>query len=112
MLSFEQLRIRNQERARRLSHSKDWSLLEWAGAMCGEAGEAANICKKFHRGDFDNHPDESMRGRDLLAAELADLIIYADLLAANAGINLGEAVKDKFNETSVARFNTPDILIV
>jgi hypothetical protein len=29
----------------------DWSLAEWSNAMCGEAGETANITKKIRRGD-------------------------------------------------------------
>jgi hypothetical protein len=28
---------------------RQWSGLEWAGAMCGEAGEAANVAKKLRR---------------------------------------------------------------
>jgi hypothetical protein len=27
----------------------EWTLLEWAGAMCGESGEAANVAKKLRR---------------------------------------------------------------
>ena len=39
----------------------------------------------------------------MLAKELADVIIYADLLAHAANIDLGQAVVDKFNEVSVRR---------
>lgn len=35
-----------------------------------------------------------------LADELADVVLYADLLATKAGINLGDAVRDKFNRKS------------
>lgn len=35
-----------------------------------------------------------------LAEELADVIIYIDLLAVRFGIDLEEAIKNKFNKTS------------
>lgn len=72
--------------------------------MCGEAGEAANVIKKIRRhetglGDSANTPpmDELIQN---LEAELADVIIYADLLADFYGINLEDAIKEKFNHTS------------
>lgn len=37
------------------------------------------------------------------ADELADVIIYADLIAARLGIDLGDAVRRKFNEVSELR---------
>jgi hypothetical protein len=44
-LSFNDLRDVNVERCKAaFDHElSDWSLLEWAGAMAGEAGEAANM---------------------------------------------------------------------
>jgi len=63
--------------------------------MAGEVGEAANIIKKMRRGDLDRIKD-----RSLLADELADVAVYLDLLAYQANIDLGLAVKDKFNRTS------------
>lgn len=75
----------------------DWTLLEWAGAAAGEMGEAANIAKKFRRGDYSI---ENPAHVEALADEIADVVIYSDLLAARAGIDLGEAVRRKFNKTS------------
>lgn len=72
-----------------------WSLSQWSNAACGEAGEMANIVKKIDRGDF---PLEQVREK--LAHEIADVIIYCDLLAQAAGIELGEAVRKKFNIVS------------
>ena len=40
------------------------------------------------------------RLRKQLADEIADVVCYADLLAARANIDLGEAVRAKFNEVS------------
>jgi len=60
--------------------------------MNGEAGEAANLVKKIRRGDY----------VDIAAVEkeLADMICYADLLAYHLDIDLGKAVRQKFNEVS------------
>jgi NTP pyrophosphatase (non-canonical NTP hydrolase) len=63
--------------------------------MAGEAGEACNLIKKMRRGDHVNLKQ--------VADELADLVIYADLLAARLDINLGAAVVDKFNEVSAKK---------
>lgn len=72
-----------------------WSVLEWAGAAAGECGEAANVAKKIRR-------DGPSRERKLdLADEIADTIIYLDLLAASEGINLENAIINKFNKTSM-----------
>ena len=104
-LAFGDLRSLNAERCPLFKHTlTDWSALEWAGAMCGEAGEAANVCKKIKRLEqgcmvrIEGMTRESLVGD--LAKELADIIIYADLLAAREGINLGLAVMEKFNEVS------------
>lgn len=82
-----------------LAHDKadgsDWSPAQWLQAMVGEVGEYANKRKKFERGDLTQEEfDAEAR------SELADVVIYLDLLAAQLGINLGEAVRDKFNAKS------------
>lgn len=64
----------------------------------GEAGEALNVIKKLER---ERHGWVGSRAtKDQLAEELADVIIVADLIANEVGIDLGEAVKAKFNATS------------
>lgn len=79
-----------------------WSELEWAGAMCGEAGEAANIAKKLTR--FRDNVAGNKRSydeyREDLARELGDVIIYAVLLAARCNLDLGAGVIAAFNEKS------------
>ena len=76
----------------------DWSLLEWSAAVGGECGEMQNIAKKIKRGDYGDrmHAD----GRSDLAKEMADIIIYLDLMASREGIDLEQAVVSKFNEVS------------
>lgn len=107
-LSFSALRSMNVSRARRwhpgFPTDDSWNGADWSNAMCGEAGEAANVVKKLRRHET-GHPgaldgDEKAL-RIALESELADVIAYADLLAAKYGINLGAAVARKFNEVSV-----------
>lgn len=64
-------------------------------ALAGEVGEAANLVKKVRRGDFTL--DEA---REKIADELADVVIYVDLLAKAARIDLASAVERKFNVVS------------
>ncbi len=104
-LSFATLRRINLERCGHWHPTglTEWSLSDWAVAFMGEAGEALNVVKKLKRdGDAVTGNDDT---RDELIAklgeELADTIIYADLLAARAGIDLGRAVVEKFNKKSV-----------
>lgn len=97
-LTFRALREANVRRCEESFHSVDcWNLLEWAGAMAGEAGEAANVAKKLRRGDYARDHAAGVRA---LADELADVIAYADLLAERAGIDLAGAVATKFNAVS------------
>jgi NTP pyrophosphatase (non-canonical NTP hydrolase) len=73
----------------------DWTRSDWLEAATGELGEYANFSKKFRRGDITEE--------EFLAAarkELADVVTYLDILASQLGINLGEAIRDKFNEVS------------
>lgn len=96
-LTFEQLRQTNVCRCvKHFKHDlQEWTLAEWSNAVCGEAGEMANITKKIRGGQFTL--DEK---KEDLAKEIADVVIYCDLIAAAAGIDLGEAVINKFNEVS------------
>ena len=104
MLTFSKLRETNLSRTDRWNPDglKTWSLSDWGVAMEGEAGEACNVIKKLNRirdGMTGNEVGEDELYK-ALADELADTIIYLDLLAARAGINLESAIIHKFNETS------------
>lgn len=89
----------------------DWSLGEWCTAVLGELGEAANLIKKVKRGDISLE-----EARPHLAKEFADATTYLDILAYQAGIDLGEATAKKWNEVSarieidlrIEQFVTPD----
>ncbi len=110
-LSFGNLRAVNIERCEEVFHKlDDWSPTDWATAMAGECGEACNEIKKLRRldradGAIDT-PAERARLRGEIGKEFANLVIYADLLAARLNINLGEAVIFKFNEVSQKRRST------
>ena len=115
-LSFNTLRAANKMRLPQFknsrggpAHSKpdgsDWSPAQWLQAVVGELGEFANIRKKFERGDIDFDEYETLARK-----ELADVATYLDLLAQRCldtqfgahptGVDLGQAVMDKFNEVS------------
>lgn len=107
-LTFHRLRNKNIERAAMwhpgFPTEDSWSLADWSNAMMGEAGEAANVVKKLRRqetGTRGRNDPELDALREQLGEELADTIIYADLLAAKLGINLAEAIICKFNKISV-----------
>lgn len=104
-LLFRALRDANAERAfeRNAQGVNAWTTTQWALGMFGECGEVCNVIKKFNRiesGDPATLPSEEFALNRALADELADVVIYADLLAQRAGIDLGEAVIKKFNKTS------------
>lgn len=88
----------------------DWSALEWAGAMCGEAGEAANAAKKLKRLELQmqtinvegRHYGEPLAARRAVMRECADTILYALLLMARVGtINPEHVIREVFNEKSI-----------
>ena len=102
------LRQVNVERMHRYPSCSGWNLLEWAGALCGEAGELANFCKKhlLVNGPTSlSSPEgaERERLRQEIGKEIADVLIYADLLAYEAGFDLWPLIVAKFNEVSERR---------
>lgn len=85
-----------------------WIGSDWSNAMGGEAGEAMNVVKKLRRhetglGEISFNTPAIAVLLDALADELADVVIYVDLLAAFYGIDLAAAVRRKFNRVSDAQ---------
>ena len=104
-LTLQKLRSKNVPRCEQVFHQLDsWSPTDWACAMAGEAGEACNVAKKMKRlsegTNSAKDPQSYAEYCRMMAKELADVVIYADLLAARLGIDLGEAIVEKFNEVS------------
>lgn len=118
-LNFDSLRIVSRDRCRRWHPGgmDEWSVSDWAVAMLGEAGEACNAIKKLRRIETGalniNDPGRQLTERNTAIAaigeELADTMIYLDLLAQRLGINLADEVVKKFNATS-ARYGFPERL--
>lgn len=117
MISFlRRLRKISVERCeQRFFPLRDWNVLEWAGATAGECGEMANVAKKMRRHEIVSRQKNTLwhkeeytarynnkqdKLRQQLADEVADTVIYLDLLCASQGIDLQEAIIKKFNETS------------
>ena len=106
-LSFNKLRNLNKIRCiEGFKHQiHDWTADQWTNAIAGETGEACNFAKKLNRSvnnirgnkPEDGNPEEI---KIKLGKELADVVIYCDLAATALGLNLGDLVKQKFNEKS------------
>ncbi len=103
MTTFSEIRTKNILRSERDWNHKlsDWSIAEWGNAMAGEAGESCNVAKKILRLDMNIRQeladkDKAGYTKDL-ANELADTFLYLDLMAAAAGIDLEQAIINKFN---------------
>lgn len=107
MLDLLQLSDKNRTRCDRWhTGAQIWTGADWSNAMCGEAGEAANVVKKLRRHEagikFTYNTPSRMELHHMLAGEIADVIVYADLLALYYGIVTADAVKEKFNTVSIA----------
>lgn len=96
-LPLGNLRAANVQRMARtpaFAQCQTWNEADWFMALAGEVGELANLLKKRKRGIGQVPTDKD------IASEMADILIYLDLLAEYQGINLSEAVREKFNEVS------------
>ncbi|MBU4433180.1 MAG: MazG-like family protein [Alphaproteobacteria bacterium] len=91
-------------RAANLARQAEWDTddqitLSYRGnELAGEVGEACNIIKKLERERMGIKGSRASLAD--LAEELADVIICADLIAMQLGIDLDRAVAEKFNKTS------------
>jgi NTP pyrophosphatase (non-canonical NTP hydrolase) len=107
-LAFADVTAANRSRAERWhpgfpADGADWTIADWSNAVCGEAGELANVIKKLRRhecglrGEGDPTADDL---RAMAAEEIADVILYADLLATKLGVDLPAAIVAKFDKVS------------
>ncbi|MFC5861071.1 hypothetical protein ACFPT7_02065 [Acidicapsa dinghuensis] len=105
-MTFAEFQRRNIARSRiAFPTCNDWSLNDWAVALVGEAGELCNLLKKNRRALA---TDERFlldgpfyeQARQAVIDELADVIIYADLMLSQLGASTAEAVGAKFDEVS------------
>lgn len=95
-LTFDELKKANKERSDEVYFPIDsWALTAWSNALAGEVGEVCNLTKK--------HLRDTVENKTLICDELADVVIYADLLAQKLKVNLGDVIRVKFNKTSAER---------
>ena len=106
-LTFRSVSEINRTRATRwhpgFPDDEEWNKADWSNAMCGEAGEPANVIKKIRRWESGHHGVGDPSQGELLAmasAEIADVFLYLDLLATKLGVDIGAAIVDKFNVVS------------
>lgn len=97
-LDFDTLQAACGERAdsNAFKHTlREWLLTQWTNALAGETGELCNFAKKVERDGANN--DVAM------GEELADIVIYAGIIAEYIGLHLGDEVRKKFNKVSEER---------
>jgi len=110
VLSLQTISVENAKRAKHWHGGKVWTVMEWACAMGGEAGEAQNIAKKIRRAQqgINNRmagtPDDQIVALiPELVEECADTFLYLLLLLDHVGVDgdaFEEAVVEKFNRVS------------
>jgi NTP pyrophosphatase (non-canonical NTP hydrolase) len=106
-LHLSEIVFKNASRARRwhkgFPHDSTWTGADWSNAMCGEAGEAANVVKKLRRNEdsLAGNTEEKEELLQMLGEELADVICYLSLLAYYYNIDLEDALIAKFDQVSI-----------
>jgi NTP pyrophosphatase (non-canonical NTP hydrolase) len=78
---------------------EDWSLSDWAVAAAGEMGEVCDAIKKLNRTRDGIKASKTATIEDV-GKEIADTVLYLDLLAQRIGFNLADLIEQKFNEVS------------
>lgn len=105
-----ELRKANLSRVSRYGHGSienGWDLMQWGCALAGEVGELCNVLKKMVRqAPGDPSPDQLTGDA---AGEIADVMIYLDLVAAKLDLVLQRVVTRKFNQSS-KKFGFPERL--
>lgn len=96
--AFTYLRNGNIERQKEWDPENKISLEYRGNEFAGEAGEVCNEVKKLARERLGIAGSRTTVEK--LASEAADAVICLDLICMDAGIDLFQAVKNKFNETS------------
>jgi NTP pyrophosphatase (non-canonical NTP hydrolase) len=110
-LDFATLRRFNALRCETRYHPiAAWSLSDWYMTVGAEFGELGSEIKTLRRAETEPGRNGHAIGETSLEAmgnEAADVVIYLDLLCESAGIDLGAAVRRKFNLVSTQRLSPP-----
>lgn len=92
-LRFIEVAVANELRRPEFKGGPQWTPQTWALALAGEAGEVAGaVLGKFEQGKPITLDD--------IGDEIADVVLYADLLAQRLGLSLEDVVRRKFNRVS------------
>lgn len=103
---LHRLRDANLTRLEKYGHGalhdpNGWGPMQWGCAAAGEMGELCNLLKKYERqAPTDPKPDDLCIE---IAKEIADVIIYLDILAAYFQFDLTRIIQTKFNRDSKKR---------
>ena len=97
-ITFNVLRDANRNRQKEWPGNEKADVAFRAIEVAGEAGEVSEAVKKFLRAE--RGIKGSTATREDIADEMGDLLVSLDLLANELGIDLGVAVRRKFNMTS------------
>lgn len=123
MLDIYTIQMASRSRMHRWHDGDSWSLAEWTNAMCGEAGEAANVAKKIRRleGRMRSmsrrlvvpEPERTERAATIrltsdrmdelkpkLAKETCDAILYGICILNELGLDAETVLRQVFNEKS------------
>jgi NTP pyrophosphatase (non-canonical NTP hydrolase) len=98
MITFKDLEEANKTRIEEWPGHEKSDLEFRTIELAGEAGEVANAVKKYLRAQRGIHGNTNTV--EDIADELGDVVICCQLIAEYLLIDLGEAVKNKFNKTS------------
>lgn len=103
---FQEINVARAERWHQ-GNLNQWTLLEWAGAMCGESGEAANNAKKIRRLDLSLPNKEAgldkinlIELKDKMAVEVADTIIYGLIILSILKYDASHLIASVFDQKS------------
>ena len=99
------IKVINRTRSDKWHNMDDWSPMEWACAMAGEAGEVCNAVKKLKRLETGMRQAKGPVSKDeaiqKIAEEIGDVFLYLDLLAQRVGLDTAECIKNTFNRVSI-----------
>lgn len=95
---LEKLREANKIRQKEWNVNGYTSLTYSSNELAGEVGELCNVIKKLERERLGLVGSRATL--EQAADELADVVICADLLADQLGIDLSASIPVKFNKTS------------
>lgn len=98
-LSFGELRNANSVRSD-IYWNRVYTPAQWMTAMVGEVGELANKLADRWKYQHDMPNNKGAIAKEEIAHEMADIICYLDHLARATDVDLGEAVRTKFNLVS------------